>query len=103
MTRAAGDHRALDRRFAEALGDPPGHALVPSRLRGKDARDLRAEAKVLLAELVEHTSGRGHRYLRGWAGASNLVAFSGKPDAEGRPTWKLFLVERQPKPGASAP
>jgi len=31
------------------------------------------QARVLLAMLTECTSGRGNAYLRGWAGASNLV------------------------------
>jgi hypothetical protein len=55
------------------------------------------QAKVLLATLTECTSGRGNTYLRGWAGASNLVAFRGEDDDQGRPTWQLFLVERQPR------
>jgi hypothetical protein len=59
-------------------------------------------AKVLLATLTECTSGRGNMYLRGWAGASNLVAFRGEDDAEGRPTWNLYLVERQPREGSQA-
>ena len=36
----------------------------------------------------------GHRYLRGWAGASNLVGFRGNHDEQGRPTWRLYLAER---------
>lgn len=58
--------------------------------------------KVLFATLTECTSGRGSTYLRGWAGASNLVAFRGEDDEHGRPTWQLFLVERPPRAGASA-
>jgi hypothetical protein len=99
MTPAADRHRDLDRAAATAMGEAPGHGLLPSRHRGRDSRSLNAEAKVLIAELVEHTSARGTRYLRGWLGASNLVAFAGKPDAEGRATWKLYLAERQPRPG----
>ena len=54
---------------------------------------------MLFATLSECTSGRGTTYLRGWAGASNLVAFRGEDDEQGRPTWQLFLVERQPRDG----
>jgi hypothetical protein len=57
-------------------------------------------ARVLLAELVECTSGRGKAYLRGWLGASNLVGFRGEPDDQGRPTWKLYLAERPPRADA---
>ena len=60
------------------------------------------QAKVLLATLTEHVSAKGKPYLRGWAGASNLVA-RGENDAEGRPTWNLYLAERQPREGAQAP
>ena len=55
------------------------------------------QAKVLFATLTECESARGNVYLRGWAGASNLVAFRGEDDDQGRPTWNLYLVERQPK------
>ena len=44
--------------------------------------------------LTECTSARGVPYLRGWLGASNLVAFRGEPDERGRPTWNLYLAER---------
>ena len=44
--------------------------------------------RVLLATLTECTSARGTVYLRGWLGASNLVAFRGEPDEQGRPTWQ---------------
>ena len=54
-------------------------------------------ARVLLAELSECTSASGNRYMRGWLGASNLVAFPGEPDEQGRPTWQLYLSERQPR------
>lgn len=53
------------------------------------------QPRVLLATLSECQSAAGKAYLRGWAGASNLVAFRGTPDEQGRPTWDLFLVERQ--------
>jgi hypothetical protein len=59
------------------------------------------QAKVLLATLTEAVSGRGNTYMRGWLGASNLVAFAGEPDEQGRPTWNLYLVERQPRDGAA--
>jgi hypothetical protein len=55
------------------------------------------QSRVLFAVLTECTSAAGRPYLRGWAGASNLVAFRGEPDEEGRPTWNLYLAERQPK------
>ena len=59
------------------------------------------QSKVLLATLTEAVSGRGNTYLRGWLGASNLVAFAGEPDEQGRRTWNLFLVERQPRDAAA--
>ena len=61
------------------------------------------QARVLFATLTECVSGRGSAYLRGWAGASNLVAFAGEPDEQGRPTWDLYLTERQPRDGTPAP
>lgn len=61
-----------------------------------------SQAKVLLATLTECTSGRGPLHLRGLLGASDLVAFAGKPDERGRPTWNLYLVERPPRDGAPA-
>lgn len=36
----------------------------------------------------------GRAYLRGWAGASNLVALKGEPDEQGMPTWNLYLAEQ---------
>ena len=59
--------------------------------------ERRDQNKVLLAELVEHTSARGNTYLRGWLGATNLIGFRDDPDEQGRPIWRLFLVERQPR------
>lgn len=106
MTYGAAAHRDLDRRFGDAMardGEPgQAGALLPSRLRGKDARSMNAppQARVLLAVLSECKSGRGTAYLRGWAGASNLVAFPGEPDDQGRPTWNLYLTERQPREGS---
>jgi hypothetical protein len=55
------------------------------------------QSRVLLAILTECTSAKGNRYLRGYAGASNLVGFPGEPDEHGRPTWHLFLAERPPR------
>ena len=43
MSRADHRHRLLDQRFADALaedGDDDAHALVPARLRGRDAQSL---------------------------------------------------------------
>ena len=59
------------------------------------------QSRVLFAVLTECTSGRGNTYMRGWAGASNLVAFRGEDDDQGRPTWQLFLVERRSRNGDS--
>ena len=59
------------------------------------------QSRVLLATLTEAVSGRGNTYMRGWLGASNLVAFAGEPDEQGRPTWNLYLVERQPRDGVA--
>ena len=60
-------------------------------------------ARVLLATLTECTSAKGNAYLRGWLGASNVVGFQGEPDEEGRPTWQLFLAERQQRPQSALP
>src|SRR3954447_12872338 len=72
-------------------------------LAGRNRMSAAPQARVLLAVLTECTSGKGNTYLRGWAGASNLVAFRGDDDEVGRPTWSLFLVQRQPREGAPAP
>lgn len=67
------------------------------------------QSKILLTTLTECTSDRGTVYLRGWLGASNLVAFPGEPDEHGRPTWQLYLTERPPRdaipadPGSAPP
>ena len=58
------------------------------------------QARVLFATLSKCTSGKGTTYLRGWAGASNLVAFRGADDEQGRPTWNLYLTERQLREGS---
>lgn len=52
------------------------------------------QARVLFARLTEAISASGRPYLKSWAGASNLVAFKGEPDEQGRPTWDLYLTER---------
>jgi hypothetical protein len=108
VSHAAPKHRELDRRFAEALdrdgGD--GHALLPSRLRLRDQQTMNhdrgrrqagQQSRVLFATLTEAVSANGRPYLKGWAGASNLVAFRGEPDERGRPTWNLYLTERPPR------
>jgi hypothetical protein len=61
------------------------------------------QSRVLLATLTECQSAKGRTYLRGWLGASNVVGFQGEDDEEGRPTWQLFLTERQPKPQHALP
>lgn len=112
MSHASRSHREFDCQFYDALAkdgaeSDHGHryALLPSRLRGKDARAMNGppQARVLFAVLSECTSGRGTTYLRGWAGASNLIAFRGEDDEQGRPTWQLYLTERQPRDGSPAP
>lgn len=55
------------------------------------------QSRVLFAVLTECTSGAGKPYMRGWAGASNLVAFRGEDDEQSRPTWNLYLTERPPR------
>jgi hypothetical protein len=95
MTHAAIHRRELDLHAAGAMGEPPGHALVRSRHRTRDMKSMQtSQARMLLADLTECVSGRGNRYLKGWLGASSLVVFTGDSDAEGRPTWKLYLSER---------
>jgi hypothetical protein len=59
------------------------------------------QERVLLSKLTECVSARGAIYLRGWCGASNLVAFKDEPDEQGRPCWSLYLVERRPRPGTA--
>src|SRR4051812_18836044 len=99
-------HNRLDRAYLEALardGADHGHAhaLVASRNRHKDQRSMSGpqQPRVLFATLAECTSGRGNAYLRGWAGASNLVGFR-DDDEQGRPTWSTYLVERQLRDGS---
>jgi hypothetical protein len=104
LTHASAKHRKLDAALADRLGEPGhGGALLPSSRRLRDVRTLNVndqrQARVLLAQLTECESSRGNRYLRGWAGASNLIGFRGDDDEQGRPTWKLYLAERTPKPG----
>jgi hypothetical protein len=117
VTHAAAKHRALDVELAERLARDGGNfggaakivsghggAILPSRHRLSDLRSFNTmtaqrAAKVLFAQLTECESSRGNRYLRGWAGASNLIGFKGEPDEQGRPVWKLYLAERTPKPG----
>ena len=73
MTHAAARHRALDHRFADALatdGEPSARgALLPSRLRAKDARSM-STARVLLTTLSVRTSAKGRPYLSGFLGKS---------------------------------
>lgn len=90
VTHAAAMYRRLDRAYLEALardGADHGHAhaLVASRNRMQDLRTMsgQSQAKVLFATLAECTSARGSTYLRGWAGASNLVGFRGDDDEQG--------------------
>lgn len=58
------------------------------------------QPRVLFATLTECTSAAGKPYLRGYVGASNLVAFPGPVDEQGRPTWNLYLSARPPKQDA---
>jgi hypothetical protein len=69
VTHAAARHRALDRAFARAAGEPGG-ALLPSRPRAKDARSVNHDRKpsVLLAELWERRSGQGSTCFAGFMG-----------------------------------
>jgi hypothetical protein len=59
--------------------------------------------KVLLARLTQCTSARGNLYLRGHAGASNLIAFRAVDDEQGRTVWELFLTEREQRDRPQAP
>jgi hypothetical protein len=108
VSRASRPHRALDDAHAEAMARdggggsmPATGSLVRSRDRLKDIRTMQGPRtpRVLFARLTECVSARGTRYLRGWAGASNLVAFRAADDEQGRATWELFLVEREPRDG----
>jgi hypothetical protein len=107
VPHAAHRHRLLDDQFAEALardGDASsGGALVRSRDRKRDLRTMTTDHdrrpsgqqnRVLFARLTEAMSAAGRSYLKGWAGASNLIAFKGEPDEQGRPVWNLYLIER---------
>ena len=80
--------------FGESRSEREYSRSAPARQQG---------SRVLFAILTECTSGAGKPYLRGWAGASNLVGFRGEPDEQGRPTWNLYLTERQPKPDGQRP
>jgi hypothetical protein len=56
------------------------------------------QSRVLLTRLTECVSSTGRTYLRGWAGANNLLGFEAdEPDEQGRRIWDLFLVERAPQ------
>ena len=59
-------------------------------------------SRVLLTTLSRRTSTKGNEYLAGWLGRASVVAFRGGDDEQGRPTWQLFLVERQPHDGPPA-
>ena len=96
MTLASARHRDLDRAFAQAMGDPPGHALILSRNHMKDLRTM-SGPRVLLTVLSVRTSAKGRQYLRGFLGKASVVAFAGEPDKFGNPTWNLFVSEPEPR------
>jgi hypothetical protein len=105
LSRDGGRFEDVPPRERESEQEVPPYrgTLLPSRQRMRDLRSLAMneprQAKVLFAKLIECTSARGTKYLRGHAGANNLVAFRGVDDDQGRPTWELFLAERMQKPG----
>jgi hypothetical protein len=57
--------------------------------------------KLKFATLTERVSSKGTRYMTGWLGETEIVAFQG-PQTEWGPTWNLFLQERPPKPQHAA-
>ena len=69
---------------------------LPAEL-GRNHERRQPKPRCCSRRLTERKSARGNVYLRGWLGASNLVGFRGEDDDQGRATWQLFLVERQPK------
>jgi hypothetical protein len=56
-----------------------------------------SNGRVLLATLSVRTSAKGRPYLSGWLGKASVVAFEGKPDKYGNPTWDLYLSEPEPR------
>lgn len=108
MTHGAARHRTLDRAFAQAMGDEPGHSLLPSRLRGRDARSMSYDRKpnLLLAELWERRSSQGNTYFAGFMGnVAIALLHDGEREHPTRPcekvtVWRLVAQERNGRPGA---
>ena len=95
-------HRDFGRAYLAALGEAPGHALLPSRLRAKDLRTM-SNPRVHLTTLSVRTSAKGNAYLSGCLGKASVVAFAGEPDKHGNATWDVFLAQPEPRDGATAP
>ena len=103
MTIAAAHHRALDRAYLAALGEPwHGHALVPSRNRLKDLRTVSSHRNPLTT-LGVRTSAKGNAHLGDWLGKASVVAFAGDPDKHSNATWDVFLAQPEPRDGAIVP
>ena len=103
MTIAAAHHRALDRAYLAALGEPwHGHALVPSRNRLKDLRTMSSHRNPLTT-LSVRTSAKGNAHLGDWLGKASVVAFAGDPDKHSNATWDVFLAQPEPRDGTTVP
>jgi hypothetical protein len=55
--------------------------------------------KVLLTTLWVKTSASGREYLFGYLGKAKLIAFKGKPAADGTATWDVFIKAGQDQEG----
>ena len=91
MTHASTRHRSFDRAAAEATGDAPGHAVVPSRDRGGDARTLH-KPRALLLEVEIRTSERtGRPWYSAWLGKARLIGFEAdEPNERGHRVIRFY-------------
>ena len=106
MTHGAERHRELDRQCARAMGEAPGHALLPSRLRLKDMKSMSdRKPRILLLEAEIRTSERtGRQWYSAWLGRCRLVGFeTDEPNERGHRVIKFFAEEPEPRAGTPAP
>lgn len=111
MTHAAAAHRDLDRQYADALARDGeagnGQSLLPSRLRGKDARSMNAPRKprVLLLEVEIRASERtGRAWYSAWLGKARLVGFEAEDaNARGHRVIQFYAEEPEARDGSQRP
>ena len=105
MTHAADRHRALDRAFSQAFGDPPGHALMRARDRMKVnlLRPTPACACCCSRSRSAPSERTGRPWYSAWLGKARLVGFEdAEPNERGHRTIKFYAETPTPKPGADA-